>query len=317
MSTVAKYTYIFPGQGAQFIGMGKSFYDSYRESRDIFTEADDLLHYSLSQEIFSGDESRLKETKISQPAIFVTSIAILSALQHQFGLTNPISACGLSLGEYSALVAAKIIPFSEALSLVAKRGKYMHEACESTPGSMRVVLGLSDEAVVDAVTEIASPNEIWCANFNCPGQVVLSGTVRGLDAIEPLLKAKGAKRIVPLAVHGGFHSGLMKSAQEALKEEIMQIKFFSPSHIKLAMNYSGIFEPDITRVKDGLIQQVVAPVRWHQCIQSCVKDGTELFIEVGPGKTLAGMNKKSQISQPTISVETIHDLEAVHKIIAI
>ncbi len=307
---MSRYTLIFPGQGAQAPGMGKTFYDSYQEAKDVFHEADDILKRHLSHQIFSGSEAELTETKTSQPAIFVTSLAILKVLEKQFGITSPVSTCGLSLGEYTALVAGKYLDFPTALSIVAERGKLMHEACESTVGSMRVVLGLSDEEVEAETVALGMPHDVWCANFNCPGQVVISGTLKGLDALEASLKAKGAKRVIPLTVHGAFHSGLMKSAQVGLKPYIQNAPIQS-SEIHLAMNVSGHIEKEVERIKVCLIEQVTSSVRWHKCIGSCVQSGTDLFIEIGPGKTLAGMNKRSNILQPTISIETINDLEAI------
>ncbi len=309
-----RYTFIFPGQGAQTPGMGKTFYDSYQEARDVFTAADDILKRRLSHEIFSGSETDLTQTKTSQPAIFVTSFAILQVLQKKFGLSSPISTCGLSLGEYTALTAGNFLDFSETLQLVAERGKLMHEACESTEGSMKVVLGLSDEEVASTVQGLKLPQDIWCANFNCPGQVVISGTLKGLEAAEKALKEKGAKRVLPLTVHGAFHSGLMASAQKGLLPHIMKAQI-KPSSIQLAMNVSGQIERDIEKIKTLLVEQVVSPVKWHRCIDACVQFGTDYFIEIGPGTTLQGMNKRNNIACPTLSVEKTSDLEALEQII--
>ncbi len=306
-----KYAYIFPGQGAQHVGMGKSFHDSFIESRLVFEQANDLLHYDLTKVIFEGPESLLTETKTAQPAIFVTSIAILSALKKQFGLKDPVCTAGLSLGEYTALTAAGVLSFDQALVLVAKRGSYMHDACERTKGSMLVVLGLADDAVITAVEELKLPNDVWCANFNCPGQVVISGTKVGLAAAEKHLKESGAKKILPLQVHGAFHSGLMKEAAVPLSIELSRVTFH-PSPIEVAMNTIGAFaQPNA--YPELLARQVTSSVLWHQCISACVHKGISHFIEIGCGKTLAGMNKRIGVSIPTLSIETVDDVELIPK----
>lgn len=301
--------YLFPGQGAQYVGMGKSFYDAFSETRDCFEEANDLLHYDLTKVIFEGPESVLTQTKVAQPAIFVTSLAILAALKKHFGLTDPVCTAGLSLGEYTALTAAGVFSFKEALVLVAKRGAYMHEACEKTRGSMVVVLGLSDDVVRQAVEELRLPNDIWCANFNCPGQVVISGTLSGLAAAEKHLKVVGAKKILPLQVHGAFHSGLMKEAATLLAVELSNVSFH-PSSIEVAMNTIGTFAKIETYPK-LLARQVTSSVLWHECILACVNKDISHFIEIGCGKTLAGLNKRIGVSIPTVSIETIEDAKTL------
>lgn len=309
---MTRYSFIFPGQGAQEIGMGKTFYDAYPEARNVFHEADDILELSLSKTIFSGTNEELTETKTSQPAIFITSCAILAVLEKEFGLTAPFATAGLSLGEYSALFAGKYLDFKNLLLLVKKRADAMHEACQKNQGSMRVVLGLADDDVESCAQSLNRPTEVSCANFNCPGQVVISGTIEGLNALEKILMNSGAKRILPLQVHGAFHSHLMLSAQQKLQPNILEAPLQNSS-IPIAMNVSGVIEKDLLKIKDLLIQQVTSPVRWHSCIRSIANSGTELFIEIGPGKTLQGMNKRQSTLPPTISIEQVEDLLLLQK----
>lgn len=303
--------FIFPGQGAQYIGMGKEFYAEFAEAKELFEQADDLLQTNLSHLIFSGEEKELTQTKNSQLAIFVTSLAMLKVLQHRFSL-EPTACAGLSLGEYSALVASGHMPFADALLLVQKRALFMHEACEAQKGTMAVVLGMADDAVEEIVYNLRMPESIWAANFNCPGQVVISGTEKGIEAASKALSEKGAKRILPLQVHGAFHSGLMKPAQERLTPYIMQTECHNTKCL-IAMNAIGTFCSDGAAIKENLIKQVTSPVLWHKCVSAIMNKNVDLFIEIGPGKTLSGMNKRIGISAPTLSLEKPEDLSNIEQ----
>lgn len=312
MTRTKKLAFLFPGQGAQYIGMGKDFHQQFAKARQVFEEADDILAEKLSHTIFSATESELMQTKNSQPAIFVVSLAILQVLKTLFGEFHPTACAGLSLGEYSALVAAGIMPFNAALPLVQKRGLFMHQACEDTPGTMAVVLGLADEDVEAQVARLDIAQELWTANFNCPGQVVISGTRRGIEmATEALLK-NGAKRVMPLQVHGAFHSGLMQAAKEKLKPYIDAASFVK-GHAKVAMNTPGDFVEAIDQMKTHLVNQVTSPVRWHRAVRNIDTSGIDLFVEIGCGKTLAGMNKRIGLSAPTISIDKIEDIASLEK----
>jgi [acyl-carrier-protein] S-malonyltransferase len=305
-----RFCYIFPGQGAQYVGMGKSFYDSYAIAKETFQEADDTLHLNLSKTIFSGPEDALTATRTAQPAIFVVSCAILRTLKQHFALPAPICVAGLSLGEYTALSAAGIIPYKDALSLVALRGACMHDACEKTKGGMLVLLGLSDEEV----KSLPLPEDVWCANFNCPGQVVLSGTIKGLEKAKSIALQNGARKALPLQVHGAFHSGLMQEAQIILEKALSTTKF-EKSAIHCAMNVTGSFCDDPEVIRSNLAKQVCSSVLWHACIHTCEGVNLTHFIEIGCGKTLAGLNKRIAVSVPTLSIETVDDIPSLEPLL--
>lgn len=307
-----KWAFIFPGQGAQYSGMGADFYEAFPVSRQVFDEADEHLGYPFSRLIFDGPAAELTLTKNSQVAIYITSIAILRAVQHHFPELAPSLCAGLSLGEYTALVASGRISFQEGLDLVRLRAQLMHAACEEQPGSMQVVLGLEAPVVEEVVRGLPQGTPVWVANLNCPGQVVIAGTPDGLTHAVDALKLKGVKRALPLDVSGAFHSGLMRSAQEKLAPRIQATEFI-PSEISLVMNVPGDFVDDLVDVRQYLIDQVASPVRWEKGVRAMMDRGIDCYLEMGPGKTLAGMNKRIGVSQPTYSVEKVTDLEELIK----
>lgn len=302
-----KIAFLFPGQGAQYSKMGHDFYNEFSIAKETFEEADELLQRPLSRLIFEGTDEELMQTKNSQPAIFTVSIAILRTIHHLFPELVASHTAGLSLGEYTALAAAKILTYQDALPLVQARGQFMHDCCERYPGTMAVVLGLTDEQVEEIVTNLQLPHDLWAANFNCPGQVVISGTKKGIEIGSKALSEKGAKRILPLQVHGAFHSGLMQEAKEKLQERLSETKFF-PSSIPVAMNVTGKFASDCTEMQDLLTKQVTSPVRWHKAVSTIDADGIDFFLEIGCGKTLSGMNKRIGIKKDTFTIEKIEDL---------
>lgn len=308
-----KMAFLFPGQGSQYVGMAKDFFDNFVIARETFQEADDILHRKLSKVIFEGPEPLLTETKNSQTGIYVTSIALLRVIHSLYPHLVPSVCAGLSLGEYTALTASGRIDFKTCLPLVQYRGQYMNDACEATPGSMAVVLGLSAQAVEEMVKEINLPNDLWAANFNCPGQVVISGTKKGIEVGSTAAKEKGAKRVLPLQVHGAFHSGLMKLAEERLAEHIHQMKL-KESSISFVMNVPGKSVKEEKEIKTHLINQVTHPVRWEQSIQNIGQEGVELFIEIGCGKVLSGFNKRILANATTISVEKVSELDQLAKL---
>lgn len=297
---MSKIAFIFPGQGAQYVGMAKDFYEAFPIVRETFEEASKILSTDFTRLILEGPEQELTLTKNSQPAIFIVSVAILRCIQQQFPHLQPDLCAGLSLGEYTALYASGRISFADALKIVAARGQYMQEACQEQQGTMRVVLGL-DPAIVAAHL----PANVWIANLNCPGQVVIAGAASAMPQAEELLKAQGAKRVLPLDVSGAFHTPFMRSAQEKLKSYLLSAPL-QESKTQLVMNVPGDFVDSISEIREHLIAQVACPTQWEKGIR--LLDDVDLFIEIGPGKTLTGMNKKIGVKGQTLNIEKTTDL---------
>ncbi len=302
-----KIAYLFPGQGAQSVGMGKDFYENFASAREVFQEADEILKMNLSKIIFEGPEDLLTQTKYSQLAIFVTSMAILRVLQSQMPHLQPFVCSGLSLGEYSALCACGKISFKDALLLIQKRSGFMQEAAEKMGGAMSAVLGMNAEDVSSALQGL---EDVWVANFNCPGQIVISGTKEGVEKAGDVLKAKGAKRVIPLAVSGAFHSPLMSLAKTALEPYIMATPMKTTS-IRFVMNVPGDFVESVSEMQKNLVSQVTDSVRWQQGVLAMQKEGVDVYLEIGPGKTLSGMNRKIGVSGQILSLDALKDLDEV------
>lgn len=302
-----KIAFLFPGQGAQVVGMGKDFYDHFPIVKETYEEADTLLNKHLSKIVFEGPSELLTETRHSQTGIFVTSIALLRAIQSQFKDLQPSIVSGLSLGEYSALSASNRLSFQDCLSLVNERALAMNAACEATQGTMAAVFGLSADEIEALVADLNLPHELFVANFNCPGQTVISGTMKGVEEGSKAALAKGAKRVIPLKVHGAFHSGLMQSAEAKLKPFI-DGSHIQDSPIKFVMNVPGDFVIDNQKIKTFMIQQVTHSVRWEQGVRAMMKE-VDLFIEMGCGKILAGLNKSIGVTVPTLSINKLTDLD--------
>jgi [acyl-carrier-protein] S-malonyltransferase len=278
--------YVFPGQGAQFRGMGKPLYDENPAAKSLFDQANDILGFSITDVMFEGSEDDLKQTNITQPAVFLHSVILAKTIPD----FNPTMVAGHSLGEISALVAANVLSFEDGLKLVSIRATAMQKACEQNPSTMAAILGLEDadvESVCNGITnEVVVP-----ANYNCPGQLVISGSNEGVRiACEQLLE-KGAKRALPLPVGGAFHSPLMEPARAELAAAITNATFNTPT-CPVYQNVSTKGETDPQTIKDNLIAQLTAPVKWTQSVQNMVADGATEFIEVGPGRALQGMIKK-------------------------
>ncbi len=300
--------FIFPGQGAQYPGMGKDFFDQFKCARDVFAEADQLLGYSFSKLIFNGPADELTLTKNSQLAIFITSIAMLRVLEQETGI-QPTVCAGLSLGEYTALVAASKISFKDCLFLVKARAELMHECCVSHPGTMYVVLGLDADAVEQVIKTLKPSLKVWVANLNCPGQVVIAGTKEDIEKAAIVLKEKSAKRCLPLEVSGAFHSGLMENAKVRLSPLIQKVAI-QDSNVSLVMNVIGGYVSSSEHMRRNLIDQVTHSVRWEQGVRAMMAKGVNNFIEIGPGKTLTGMNRKIGAGL-TLSLEKVTDLPEI------
>ena len=278
--------YVFPGQGAQFVGMGKDLYDQYPLAKELFERANHLLGFSITDKMFLGNEDDLKATKVTQPAIFLHSVIAFKLLNEG---VSPDMVAGHSLGEFSALVADGALNFDDALLLVSKRAQAMQKACEMNPSVMAVVIGLEDQKTVDicnSIDEVVVP-----ANYNCPGQLVISGSFKGIDMAIELLKAAGAKRAMKLNVGGAFHSPLMQPAKEELANAIENTPFNKPL-CPIYQNYSALPSIDPAIIKKNLISQLTAPVLWTQTVQNMIKDGADDFVEFGPGEVLQGLIKK-------------------------
>lgn len=306
--------FLFPGQGAQYPGMGKDFYDAFPIAKQTFEEADDLLKRKLSTIIFEGPGALLTETKNSQLGIYVVSIAIWRVLSGLFPDLKPHVCSGLSLGEYTALTASGRLPFRKGIELVSQRGQFMNDACEATPGAMAVILGLNGDAVERIVTETNLPNDLWAANFNCPGQVVISGTPKGIEIGSAAAKAAGAKRVIGLQVHGAFHSGLMQPAGERLAPYI-EAATFEDSPCDIVMNVPGDYVKDTTSLRSNLIKQVTHSVRWEQGVRAMMERGVDMYLEIGCGTVLAGFNKKIGATAPCVSVETTGDIKSLEELL--
>jgi [acyl-carrier-protein] S-malonyltransferase len=304
-----KIAFLFPGQGAQYVGMGKDFFDGFAIARETFQEADDCLSYHLSRLIFEGPEKDLIATKQSQIAIYVTSIAIWRVLQTQFPSLVPTVCSGLSLGEYTAMTAAGSLTWHDGLSLVYSRGLFMEEACLAHPGTMAAVLGMTPQAVAKAIEECSEKN-VWIANVNCPSQVVISGTKSGIAHMKEELALRGSKRVIPLAVSGAFHSGLMRSAKEKLAPLIAKTPF-KKGQAQVVMNVLGDYVDSIEKRRHCLVEQVISPVYWEKGIEAMKINRIDRFIEIGCGKTLSGMNRKMGLGLETANIEKVEDLETL------
>lgn len=277
--------FVFPGQGAQFAGMGKDLYDAYPLARTMMVRANELLGFALTDVMFEGSDEDLRQTRVTQPAIFLHSVVAARLMT----TLRPNMVAGHSLGEFSALVAAEALHWEDALLLVSQRAQAMQEACELQPGTMAAVLALADDKVAEVCDSIE--DMVVAANFNCPGQVVISGSLSGVDAACKALKEAGAKRALKLPVGGAFHSPLMQPAAERLQAAIMNTTFRTPA-CPIYQNVSARAEVDRDRIKRQVMEQLTSPVRWTQSVQQMIADGATSFYEFGPGDVLKGLIRK-------------------------
>ncbi len=289
--------YIFPGQGAQFVGMGLDLYENHSEAQELFEKANDILGFSITDIMFEGTADDLKQTKVTQPAIFLHSVILSKVLGDTF---KPDMVAGHSLGEFSALVANGTLNFEDGLKLVSQRALAMQKACEIQPSTMAAVLGLEDEVVENICNEVEGI--VVPANYNCPGQLVISGEVDAVNVACEKMKEAGARRALLLPVGGAFHSPLMEPAREELAAAIESTEFKTPS-CPIYQNVTTTAVSDAEEIKKNLILQLTAPVKWTQSVQQMVKDGATSFVEVGPGKVLQGLVKKIHREAETSSAE--------------
>ncbi|HHV18320.1 MAG TPA: ACP S-malonyltransferase [Thermoanaerobacterales bacterium] len=306
---MGKTAFIFSGQGAQYVGMGKNLYDNFPSARKIFDEADKVLENKITELCFNGPNEKLQETVNTQPAILAHSIACYSVLKDEGVIPDMVA--GLSLGEYSALVAAEAMEFSQAVPLVRKRGKYMQEAVPIGKGTMAAILGLEREEVLKICEMVSEEGLVEAANFNCPGQIVLAGEVKAMNKAVELAKKKGAKRAVILAVSAPFHCSLLKPAADNLAKDLQHVEI-KDSKIPVIYNVNAEFTKEGHMVKQLLIKQVSSPVLWEDSIRKMINSSVNTFVEVGPGKVLSGFVKKIDNNLRILNVE---DSESLYKTI--
>lgn len=279
-----KQAYVFPGQGSQFSGMGKELYENNELAKSMFDKADEILGFPITKVMFEGSDEELKQTKVTQPAVFLHSVILAKVLG-----VKPDAVAGHSLGEFSALVASEALSFEDGLQLVAKRAMAMQKCCESQPGGMAAILGLDDAAIEQVCEEI--DGVVIAANYNCPGQLVISGANDAVDAACVKLKEAGARRALRLPVGGAFHSPLMEAARVELEQAISEVEFHTPV-CPIYQNVDAKPQTDPEIIKANIIAQLTAPVRWTQIAQNMIADGCDNFVELGPGAVLQGMIKK-------------------------
>ena len=292
-----KQAYVFPGQGAQFSGMGKDLYETNAEAKALFDKANEILGFNITEIMFSGTADELKQTKVTQPAVFLHSVILAKVMNIQ-----PAAVAGHSLGEFSALVAAGALSFEDGLRLVAKRAMAMQKCCESLPGGMAAILNLDDAVVEQVCAEV--DGVVVAANYNCPGQLVISGADEAVNEACTKLKEAGAKRALRLPVGGAFHSPLMEAARAELEQAIAEVEFNTPI-CPIYQNVDAMPHTDAESIKANLIAQLTAPVRWTQIAKNMIADGVETFTELGPGNVLQGLIKKVDANAVVESIATM------------
>jgi len=290
--------YIFPGQGAQYSGMGLDLYNGFPIAKDLFEKANNILEFDITEIMFNGSSEDLKQTKVTQPAIFLHSVILAKTLGNNF---KPDMVAGHSLGEFSALVANNTLNFEDGLKLVSARAQAMQKACDNNPGTMAAVLALEDATVENVCKEIEGV--VVAANYNCPGQLVISGEINAIDLACEKLKEQGARRALVLPVGGAFHSPLMEEAKQELENAISNTTFSNPI-CPIYQNVTSFAVSDQMKIKENLIAQLTSPVKWTQSIQKMIVDGATNFIELGPGKVLQGLTRKINSDVKTSSLST-------------
>lgn len=306
---MGKLAFIFSGQGAQYVGMGKQIAENFKSADNVFNEASESLGFDVKKMIFEGDDETLKITENTQPAILTTSIACMQPLLEKG--VRPDAVAGLSLGEYSAHVAAGTMTFKEAVALVRKRGKYMQEAVPVGEGTMAAILGMENDAVIECCKVASQEGIIEPANFNCPGQVVVAGQVKAVEKVVEICKERGAKRAMVLPVSAPFHCSMLKPAGDRLAAELEKIEL-NDVKIPVVTNVTAEYISDKSKVKELLVKQVSNPVLWENCVKKMIDEGIDTFIEIGPGKVLSGFVKKIC---KDVKVYNVEDMDSLNKTI--
>ncbi|AIQ35558.1 MULTISPECIES: ACP S-malonyltransferase [Paenibacillus] len=306
---MGKIAFVFPGQGAQAVGMGKDVYDALPNSRAVFEKGDEVLGFPLSKLIFEGPDSELKQTVNTQPALLTASVAYLEALREQD--LKPDYVAGHSLGEYSALVAAGVLSYEDAVTLVRLRGRFMEEAVPGGQGAMAAVLGAEREALAVLCQNVSDESGVVeLANVNCPGQIVVSGSQEGVNGVVQRVKEAGGKRAIPLEVSGPFHSSMMRAAADRLAEELKKVTFNTPN-VPVIVNVTASPVTDPEEIRELLVRQVYSPVLWQDSIEWLIADGVDTFVEIGSGSVLAGLIRKIDKTVKVININTLESVQTV------
>jgi [acyl-carrier-protein] S-malonyltransferase len=308
-----KRAFLFPGQGAQAVGMGKDFAQSYPAAAAIYETANAIVGYDLAKLCFEGPQEELDKTTVSQPGIFVTCAAMLEVLKtHAAGANlKPCVTAGLSLGEYTALYAAGAVSFEDGLKLVQKRGNAMQAAADATQGSMVSILGLEETKVRELCEKAAQGDVLVPANFNCPGQIVISGSKAACARAETFAAELGAMKAIPLRVAGAFHSGMMAPAADALRQALADTNIADPTNIKVIANTAADYYTTADGIRQGLVKQLIAPILWQNCMAKLIAEGVETFYEIGPGKVLTGLMRKIERKANVMNISTVANLTEI------